>query len=32
VGGLEHGVGFADTRGGAEENLQAATAVTGQIC
>ncbi|MNK81429.1 hypothetical protein D3C87_1011710 [compost metagenome] len=32
VGGLEHGVGLADTGSGAEENLEPATAVTGQVC
>jgi hypothetical protein len=30
--GLKHGVGLADTGGGAEENLEAATAVSGQVC
>ncbi|MNS64718.1 hypothetical protein D3C72_978550 [compost metagenome] len=32
VGGLEHGVGLADTGSGAEENLEPATAVAGQVC
>jgi hypothetical protein len=31
VRGLEHGVSLADTGGGAEENLEPTTAVTGQI-
>jgi hypothetical protein len=32
VGGLEHGVGLADAGRGAEENLEPATAVAGQVC
>jgi len=32
VRGLEHGVGLADPGGGAEKNLQPATAVAGQVC
>ena len=32
VRGLEHGVGLADTGGGAEEDFEPATAVAGQVC
>ena len=32
VGGLEHGVGLADTGRGAKENLEPASAVAGQVC
>ena len=32
VGRLQHGVGLADTGRGAEENLEPATAIAGQVC
>ncbi|MNF88010.1 hypothetical protein D3C84_704910 [compost metagenome] len=32
VGRLQHGVGLADTGSGAEENLEPATAIAGQVC
>jgi hypothetical protein len=32
MGGLQHGEGLPDTGRGAEENLEPATAIAGQVC